>query len=300
MQCFKNILVGVDLTKCRQYNVAELTPSAKEAIDCAIWLAHVNSAELLFFAALTISPEALEQVRELANKLLGELVDQAAKEGVTAQSRLVQGQPVQEIMQQVKREGHDLVVTGIRDQTWLSRMIFGNTSLTLLHHCPCPVWVAKPGHTRQAKNILIATDLKAAGAEAMRLGVPLGQILGSTVHVLHLVEYPLDFLWGPAPSEKHTQDYHARIRSAAEETLKEQFKAADPQGRCSEVQFHIGEGLGAPDAAIEKFLREHPVDVLVKGTVVRTGVESLMRGHTAARLLPEVHCSILAVRPGSA
>lgn len=126
--------------------------------------------------------------------MLAHLVEQATRQGVAARASLVLGQAVQEIIQQVKREGHDLVVAGTRDQTWISRILFGNTALTLVHHCPCPVWVAKPGHPRRAGKILVATDLPAAGAEALRVGIPLGKLLGSTIHVLHLVEYPLDFL----------------------------------------------------------------------------------------------------------
>lgn len=79
--------------------------------------------------------------------------------------------------------------------------------------------------------------------------------------------------------------------------MQEQLCAADPQGLGADIQFHLADGVGAPDVAIEKFLQEHAIDLLVKGTVVRSGVESFMLGHTAARLLPEVHCSVLGSSP---
>ncbi len=311
MQSFKNILVGVDLTRCRQFDVSELSFSTREAINQAIGLAQLNSAPLLFFAVLPMSPTQLKQVRagepdstphtteELANRLLAELVNQAKQHGVAARSNLVLGQPFQEIIELVKREGHDLVVAGIREQTWLSRMIFGNTSLALLHHCPCPVWIAKPGHAWPPQTILIVTDLKPAGEAALRLGLPLGRLLGSTIHLLHPVEYPLDFLWGPTTPDRQTRDYHARIRAEAERTLLQQLAVVDPKEQGAGVQIHLPDSVGAADATIQNFLQEHEVDLLVKGTVLRSGVEGLMLGNTAARLLPEVHCSVLALRPPS-
>src|SRR5262249_46947111 len=159
---------------CRQFELSELSPSVREVINHSIWLASVHSANLLFFAALALSKEALQQVRtgnpaegprtteDLVQKLLAELVGQAARQGVTARASLAQGQGTPEIIEQVKTGGHDLVVVGTREQTWLSRVLFGSTALGLLHSCPCPVWVTKPGEGGWPRNILIATDLKAA------------------------------------------------------------------------------------------------------------------------------------------
>jgi nucleotide-binding universal stress UspA family protein len=309
MQPFKNILVGVDLTHCREFHVSELSPHAREAFKQAIWLAKQNSASLLFFAVLPISREELHQVRsggssggkytteERAVNLLADLVDEAARAGVRARSGLVLGQALNEIIKEVTRGRYDLVVVGIRNQTWLSRMLFGNTALALFQHCPCPVWVARPGLVVPPREVLIATDLKAAGEAALRVGVPLGRLMGSTIHVLHPVEYPLDFLWGPSSATPQTLDYHARLRAEAEQTLWKQLRAVDPQSLGAGVRVHLTEAVQAPEDIIQKFIQDHTIDLLVKGTVQRSGVEGLMVGNTAAKLLPEVHCSILAVHP---
>src|SRR6516162_881374 len=86
MQCFQNILVGVDLTRSRRLDVSEIAADAREVINHAIWLAKTNGARLLFFAALNISPDDLHQlqeeehshvkrtVEELANRVLADLV----------------------------------------------------------------------------------------------------------------------------------------------------------------------------------------------------------------------------------
>jgi len=49
-----------------------------------------------------------------------------------------------EIIRQVLREQHDLVITGTRDLGAHGRLLFGSTGMKLLRYCPCPVWVTKP------------------------------------------------------------------------------------------------------------------------------------------------------------
>src|SRR5262249_12566786 len=103
MQCFQNILVGVDLTRSRRLDVSEIAGDAREVINHALWLAKLNGARLLFFAALNISQDALHHlqeeehshvkrtVEELANRVLAELVARAGQQGVEARSQLVLG-----------------------------------------------------------------------------------------------------------------------------------------------------------------------------------------------------------------
>ena len=127
MQVFKNILVGVDLARCHPLDVSGLNPTALEPIHWAIQLARANSARLLFFSASNIGDEALSplaeedrsQVRETVlragSKVLQDLVDQAQRQGIEAHSKLVLGKGWLEIIRQVLRGEHDLVVVGTRD-----------------------------------------------------------------------------------------------------------------------------------------------------------------------------------------
>jgi nucleotide-binding universal stress UspA family protein len=85
MKIFKNILVGVDLARCKPLDVSGLSPVALEPIHWGIQLAKANSASLLFFSSSDISEEAFlpleeedrAQVRDAiyqgGNKILQEL-----------------------------------------------------------------------------------------------------------------------------------------------------------------------------------------------------------------------------------
>jgi universal stress protein E len=52
-----------------------------------------------------------------------------------------------------------------------------------------------------------------------------------------------------------------------------------------------------PDEGIHKFLLEHPIDLVAMGTIGRKGLMGVMIGNTAERILPELSCSLLAVKP---
>jgi universal stress protein E len=54
---------------------------------------------------------------------------------------------------------------------------------------------------------------------------------------------------------------------------------------------------GDPVRVIPDYVREHGVDLLTIGTLVRTGVAGLLIGNTAEKILGEVDCSILALKP---
>jgi universal stress protein E len=308
MTSFTNILVGVDLSQCRPLSSSSLSAGALDTIETANWLAQAHKAKLLFFAALNLTEDALHHldhedrthvtrtVEQAANQVLGDLVRQSQRRGIEASAKLARGKGWEEIIRQVLRDKHDLVVVGTRDLTGLRRMLFGNTALKLLRRCPCPVWVCKPGR-KSSLNIMVATALKSASEQVLRFGISLAQVLDGNAHVLHVVEYPLDRLgWTGLPDEK-TTEYHQRVRAAAQDMLHTKLEKTGYRELGARCQIHLAEGAGIPDAAIQHYLQLLDIDLLVMGTIGRTGLAGMFIGNTAERLLPEVHCSVLAVKP---
>jgi universal stress protein E len=325
MQMFANILVGVDLARCKPLALSGLNPVALEPIHWAITLAKANSARLLFISASNIGEEALlplaeedrawvrEAILQDGNKVLEDLVQQAQTQGVEAQSKLVPGKGWLEIIHQVLRGKHDLVVVGKRDVTDLRRVLFGNTSMKLLRRCPCPVLVTKPptfasgvlganvrrglGADASPLNILVATDLKPSSENVLRLAIALAQQMNARLHVLHVVEYQLDEVCNIGLPDAKQDEYRRRVRAHAQEVLHAQLEKTDYKVLCPRIEVHLGGDVGLPDVAIQHFIQAHNIHLLVMGTIGRGGIQGIMIGNTAERLLPEVHCSVLAVKP---
>jgi universal stress protein E len=309
MSCFRKILVGVDLLQYRASSEGP-TPAARDLVRRTTWLATKNSAELTFLSALNITEEALVHLedvdrshmlltaRQAAERVHAELVAEAQEQGIRATGRLAFGAGWLELIREVLRENHDLLMIGTRNHRGLHRMLFGSTGLKLLRRCPCPVWVSRAnGEQDRALNILVASDLSPVAMSALRLTVRLAQVIEVKIHLLHVVDYPLDHLWNAGLPNATTLKYHSSMRAAAERRLSEQIEAANCRTLTPTIDVHIVDGAGIPDQQILEFVHHHHIDLLVMGTIARGGVQGIMIGNTAERLLPEVPCSVLAVKP---
>ena len=89
--------------------------------------------------------------------------------------------------------------------------------------------------------------------------------------------------------ERYVEDSRAEARKALERLLA---GVPDRPGRRS---VHLLKG--EPADVIAEFAKAHRVDLIVMGTVARTGIPGLLIGNTAETILQRVDCSVLAVKP---
>jgi nucleotide-binding universal stress UspA family protein len=54
---------------------------------------------------------------------------------------------------------------------------------------------------------------------------------------------------------------------------------------------------GDPVIIIPQLVAEHKIDLLVMGTVARTGVPGLLMGNTAESLVEQIDCGLLTIKP---
>jgi len=310
MSPFHNILVGVDLT---HYDTETLQPSAVAAavVQQAMWLGAKTSARLTFFSALDLSLEALPQIEradfhylttsaeQTAAKVLRSLVQQARGQGIEAEDKLALGKGWLELVRQALRDRHDLVLIGTRDRRGLEWMLFGSTAVKVVRRCPCPVWVVKPDGRHSPFKVLVASGLDPAAEEGLRLAAGLAQVTPTEIHLLHVVDFPLDRRWWATtlPDAKD-KAYRCRVREHAVKELEAQIDRAGARRLTPPVQVHLMDEIGVlADEGILLFLKKNPMDLMVMGTIGRGGIAGAMIGNTAERLLPQLSCSLLAVKP---
>jgi universal stress protein E len=309
MSLFLNILVGVDLS---QYDTDTLQPSlvARAVVNQALWLAPKTSSRLTFFSALDLSPEALPQIEQAdfhyltttaeqtAAKVLHGLVEQARAKGIQSVEKMALGSGWLELVRQAIRDHHDLMLIGTRDRKGLEWMLFGSTAVKVVRRCPCPVWVVKPDGEPSSLKILVASALDPVAEEGLRLAAEMARAIPAEIHLLHAVDFPLDRHWSTGLPDAKEEEYRRRIREHALKELEAQIDRAGARMLSSPVRLHLLDELGIlPDEAILKFITENAIDLLVMGTNARGGIAGVMIGNTAERLLPELKCSLLAVKP---
>jgi universal stress protein E len=295
MRRFKNILVGVDLSQADRFVASELPLPSVEAVERALWLAKRNSARLTFFYALDVSAATERMIVESdggkdtvldeAREVLKQLSAPAIAEGVAAGIELRFGKSWLELIRQVLRHDNDLVVAGTRHHGAWQEYLMGSTGIKLLRKCPCPVWITRPSSDKEIQSILVAHDLRSVGDLAMELGCSMAELHGAELHVLHSLG-----------SSEHDSVLPAHIlaesQAKAERHISTQlanYKLAKPP------RVHIV--TDPPDLVILEHINKHAIELLVMGTIARTGIAGLVVGNTAERLLPRIPCSVLAVKP---
>lgn len=325
MQPFANILVGVDLARFDPLDSAGPSPSVLEPVHWGIQLAKINSARLLFFSASNLSDDTLSLLAEddrsyvinnilrSGNQILDNLVQMAKKEGVEAQSKLEPGEGWLEIIRQVLRAKHDLVVVGTRNISDLGHKLFGNTGMKLFRRCPCPVLVTKPltfargilgADVRSSFNnggsplkILVATNLRPPSEQVLRLGITLANQTNAHLDILHVVEYRLQEVCNIGLPDAKQQQYRRKAQEQAEKALQALLDTTEYKSLGSRIQIHLGGDVILPDVAIQRFIEKNHIHLLIMGTIGRGGIRGIMIGNTAERLLPQVECSVLAIKP---
>ena len=235
----------------------------------------------------------------LVNEVHSQLIAEAAAAGVNAQGKLVTGKNWVEIIRQVMRAQHDLVIAGTRNRSRIGQFLFGSTGMKLLRYCPCPVRLTKPDFNEdedRVLDVLIATDLTEVGQQALALGISGGQLLDARFHILHSIEHHgnLRMKFSDVPDDEVATRRNQKLEQASQQ-LHEQLNQTDHRTLTWGTQQHVVDGPA--HKVILQAIEEQNIDLLIMGTVARGGLPGGLIGNTAERLLPQISCSLLAVKP---
>ena len=136
----------------------------------------------------------------------------------------------------------------------------------------------------------MATDFSEGARVAREQAVTFAKMSGARVTLLHIDELPA---WGYLGSEALvTPDIMASVAARTEEQLALEKKELTSAG----VVADSAHGEGPPYLAIVRFAREGHYDLIVLGTHGRTGLQHLLVGSTAERVVRTATCPVLTVR----
>jgi universal stress protein E len=200
----------------------------------------------------------------------------------------------------VLRKKHDLVMLAAEGSGGAKAPLFGSTSMHLMRKCPCPVWVIKPTRRRHYKRVLAAVDVDAPTPESSSLNnkilgiaLSLARLEGSELHVFHAWSWLGGSLVRGRIGSAETNQWQREIRSSRKGLLDSLLQEFDMEGVA--VSSHLAKGEAR--WLIPRFAKKKGIDVIVMGTVCRTGIAGLLIGNTAERILQDVNCSVLALKP---
>ena len=137
------------------------------------------------------------------------------------------------------------------------------------------------------KNILYASDFSPVAENAAPYALALARRYGSKVFAVHV--RPLE-IYGMAPPESWPV-----LREASEALAKEQAAQLNRSFAGVEHEAIVEEG-DVWDSVSAHVERDH-IDLIVMGTHGRKGLEKLLLGSVAEKVLRRAHCPVLTVSP---
>ncbi len=300
MRRFKNILF-----------VFEASLDNDAALTRAVDLAERNGAALTLVHALEVTPghDAVETGwGDLVTDWRVQLETVAApiaERGIEVSTDVLTGIPFREIIAFVQRRGIDLVIKAATKPGGPRGLLFGSLDLHLMRKCPAPVWVHQVrGEERGYGRIMAAVDVgdtshlgRGMTRLILDLATSLGQLDDSDVHVVHA--------WS-STGERMARAARRGLMPAAEIQRGAEVEASEREVLFRDaiapylelpvrLQLHLLHG--DPHEVLPIFARDRQIDLIVMGTLARTGVPGFFMGNTAEDVLRQADAAVITLKP---
>jgi len=220
------------------------------------------------------------------------------------------GNTAVEIIKEAIRGGHDLVIKAASGNKTFKDYLFGNIAVKLLRKCPCPVLIVKPSEGDSFQKILAPVDPKTAREETTNAGanedlmcrkildisISLARIEDSHLDVLHYWFLPGETLLASGRTRVATDKLHY-MRMLAEKIHNQKISALVAEYDLSDIQHSVIVRKGDPGEMIVDYANKNGIDLIVMGTIGRSGLSGLLIGSTAEKVIDRVDCSVLTIKP---
>jgi nucleotide-binding universal stress UspA family protein len=290
------------------------------ALAQAVALANNNQATLTLVDVVDMAPTEMQMAitavtpAELcdivAAEKLAALTELAGDVAIAAETKVLVGKPFMEIIREVMANGRDLIIKSVESSQSIEQALFDVTDKKLLRKCPCPVWLIKSNQQTGYREILVALayepenpESEALNRQLLEMATSLALSEFSELHVVHAWHLEHESMLRSARlgfseaevDEMVLQEERRRrewLTRSVDECIAVQGKEAVDylkpqlhllQGHAKKVVIDCANELGA--------------ELVVMGTVGRSGIPGLIIGNTAESILAQLDCSVLAVKP---
>ncbi len=303
MRQFKNILVVADKLTDDDSLITAVKRAAELAKHDQTRLKVVDTLEELpsdssDLYKIVPRPELRQMLIEHRMAALDELVVPLREAGMQVVTKVLVGTPHIEIVREVIRDQHDLLIKPATGPGGLKTALFASTDMHLIRECPCAVLIAKPTKAGKYARILAAVDpvpedeeQSRLNAKILELATSLAESEHSELHIVHAwvlyEEALLKLLIGNVKTL--ARDTRASHEGWLDELLQDHTEAKDRN------HVHLLEGKATD--VIPRVAEQEQVELIVMGTLSRTHLPLSLIGRTAEDVLNHVDCSVLTIKP---
>jgi universal stress protein E len=291
--------------------IVDPTTEDQKAINRALELARKTGASITAFLTIydfsyemttMLSSDEREAMRQSVindrTQWLESLLAELDLTGITIDCKVIwHNRPFEQIIAQVLENGYDIVIKGTHQHDKFKSVIFTPTDWHILRKCPCPVLLVKEHLWPDNGNILAALNIgseeeehKALNDKITAEAKQLTQVMKANLHLVNsfpgtpvniAIEIP----------EFNASDYNLSMLKHHEKAMLEYATAFNvPQENT-----HIKEGL--PEDIIQAIATELDAELVILGTIGRTGLSAALIGNTAEHVIDRLNCDVLALKP---
>lgn len=283
-----------------------------DALRQALRLTCDNKGSLSILMVLPSFPTKLKAYKNSYKKMLEERMDKAIgseksalgirkKLPITVES-ISGSAPAIQVIRHVLQHSNDLLIK--QAEASKNEKGFKSLDMELLRKCPCPVLLVRPlKHKGDKIQVSVAIDPENEERVGHDLALQLLQLSSSLaasysgqLHIIscwnfELEKYLRDQVWIKV-SKEELDDTLLEKKTSHEKALNQVISESKIKDG---YQIHQLKGL--PEEVIPSFIDDMNIDILVMGTVARTGISGFIFGNTAENIVQTLNCSLLALKP---
>jgi nucleotide-binding universal stress UspA family protein len=285
----------------------DLSEGAKRAFPQAAFLADWHDAELHLLNVTGRHRHDYEETKEhfpLSDDTLAEWLRRPSKSVSGSkwpdlealpimQTQLESVEPAERIIDYAEDEDIDLVVMGTHGRRGVDRMLFGSVTEEVVRRAPCPAFTVRtdadvtPGQA--VRRVLTPVDFSDASETAIQHAKELALTYGAEIDLLHVVEepfYPPAYGYEPAsfPTAEVVENVEDQLGDLAREKIGYEHVMIEAR-------------TGNPASEILDYMEENDIDLTVIATHGRTGLDRVLLGSVAERVLRQSPKPVFVVKP---
>ena len=298
MKRFSRILVAQD-TRLESHPVVDLAARVARSNASTITLVDALPS-ISWLARITGDVERLQQAtREGMTAKLEAIAEPLRASGLEVDCKLLEGVAWFAIVKEAKEGEHDLVMAVSKGDDSGVRGFFGRTARRLLRQCPVPLWIVPPDAPTEIRHVVACVDTSSDGVDAelneriYQLATSISTDADARLSVLHAWEMEDEAILSarlkPETVQKYKDEHLAHRKDLLDRFLRPYGASVEDDG------VHLINQ--PPTAAVGRFCDANAVDVVVMGTVARSGLRGLLMGNTAESMLDRIATGVLAVKP---
>ena len=240
-----------------------------------------------------LAPQITEKRERTAREGLESVKERAGREGVVCETIVRRGEDAYHgIAEEATRNKSTLIVMGRRGKTGLKRLVMGSVTARVIGHAPCNVLVVPKASEMRFNSIIVATDGSKYSSTAAGEAIGLAQRNKSRLTVVAAV--PSELM---TPTDiDFTMNQKELLAESEMREAEKNAKAVKEAALKSGVEAKAFVMTGRPADTIIEIAKDKVADLIVLGSHGRTGVERLLMGSVAERVIVLASCPVLVVK----